>query len=100
MGRARQNKIDTIGNGLLAGVLTPLVILILFYLIRYSQITLTEYLTQLWKLNLMFKILSLCGIANLLFFFWFFRKKMDKAARGVIMGTLFYALLFLVFEIL
>lgn len=100
MGRARQKKWDTIGNGLLTGVLTPLAILVSFYLIRYSRITLSEYFTQLWNLNLVFKILSLCGIANLLFFFWFFRKKMDKAAKGVIMGTLLYALLFLVFEVL
>jgi uncharacterized BrkB/YihY/UPF0761 family membrane protein len=100
MGRARQKKFDRILNGFLAGLFIPAAIFFGIYIFRYEQIPISEYLSQLWKLNITFKILSLCGFANLLLFFWFYRNKMDRAAKGIIMGTLVYALLFLVFEIL
>lgn len=100
MGRGRQKKYDKISTGLILGLVLPLLIFFGIYWIRYEQIPVEEYLRQLWQLKITFKILSLCGFINLLVFFWFYRKKMDMAARGIIMATFMYALLFLLFEIL
>jgi len=100
MGRGRRKKYDTLSFGLTIGVSLPLMIFFAIYLIRYSNVPIGAYLEQLWKLKVTFKILSLCGFANLLVFFWFFRKQMDKAARGIIFATFLYAFLFLIFEIL
>ncbi len=100
MGRGRQKKYDKLSFGLILGIIIPLLIYFVIYFVRYSDVPVEAYLQQLWKLKVTFKILSLCGFANLLVFFWFFRKKMDKAARGIIFATFLYAFLFLIFEII
>lgn len=100
MGRGRQKKYDRITFGLTVGILIPLLIFFGIYLARYNTVAVEEYLRQLWQLRLTFKILSLCGFANLLVFFYFIRNKMDKAARGIIFATFVYALIFLVFEMI
>ncbi len=46
------------------------------------------------------KILSLAAIPNLLVFFVFIKKKQDHRARGVLIATLFIALLILVAQFL
>ncbi len=100
MGRGRQKKYDKITFGLTAGILIPLLIFFGIYLARYNEVAVQEYLRQLWQLRLTFKILSLCGFANLLLFFYFYRNNMDMAARGIIFATFVYALIFLLFEII
>lgn len=100
MGRGRQKKYDKLMFGLTLGAVIPLLIFFGIYLIRYGEVQVQDYLQQLWKLKVTFKILSLCGFANLLIFFYFYRNKMDKAARGIIFATFLYAFLFLIFEIL
>ena len=90
---------DKLSAGFFLGILAPLSIFLIIYLIRYTDIPISEYVVQLWKLKITFKILSLCGFVNLLIFFLYLKLEMEKAAKGVIMATLVYALLFLVFEI-
>jgi hypothetical protein len=97
MGRGRQKKYDKLTFGLTVGVILPLLIFFIIYLARYSEVDFLNYFQQLWKLKLTLKILSLCGFANLLVFFYFFRRKMDQAARGIITATFLYAFLFLLF---
>ena len=46
------------------------------------------------------KILSLAAVPNLLVFFVFIKKKQDQRARGVLIATLFIALLILVSQFL
>jgi len=46
------------------------------------------------------KILSLAAIPNLLVFFVFIKKKQDQRARGVLIATLFIALLILIAQFL
>ncbi len=46
------------------------------------------------------KILSLAAIPNLVVFFVFIKKKQDQRARGVLIATLFIALLILVSQFL
>lgn len=100
MGRGRRKKLDKLSAGILVGISAPLAIFLVIYAIRYSDVPLGDYLVQLWKLHITFKILSLCGFANLLIFFLYLKLQMEKAAKGVIMATLVYALLFLLFEII
>lgn len=95
MGRSRQKKYDTLANGFALGFLLPLVIFLVFYMIRYSEMPLSDFVAHLWKMKLLIKILSLCGFANLLIFIWFYRSKMDRASRGVIAATFLYALVVL-----
>lgn len=100
MGRGRRKKLDKLSAGFFLGILAPLSIFLIIYLVRYTDIPISEYIVQLWKLKITFKILSLCGFVNLLIFFLYLKLEMEKAAKGVIMATLVYALLFLLVEII
>jgi hypothetical protein len=95
MGQARQRQSDSLITGFTWGIILPLIILLLIYFIRYSEIPLTRFVANLQEMKLLFKILSLCGFANLAVFFLFYRKRMDKAAKGIIMATFVYGILVL-----
>lgn len=58
------------------------------------------YLRNVWDMKIFLKIISLCVFPNLGFFFLFYRKKYDMAARGVIMATFMYAFLVLVAKLI
>ncbi len=95
MGQARQRQSDSMTTGFWWGIILPLIILLLIYFVRYHEIPLTRFIVNLQELKLLFKIISLCGFANLAVFFLFYRKRMDKAAKGVIMATFVYGILVL-----
>lgn len=79
--------------GFFPALILPLVVFVVLYFINKKDVSLMEYLETLWHLGALLKILSLCVLPNLLLFLLFYRLKYDLAARGVIMGTLVYALL-------
>jgi hypothetical protein len=97
MGRGRQKKFDKITFELIIGAVIPQPIFLESIYFRYERSPNIRIPEQLWRLKVTFKILSLCGFVNLLIFFYFYRNKMDRAAKGIIMGTFLYALY--VFEI-
>ncbi len=96
MGTRRQQQYDTLKTGLIAGVLLPLSVFLILYLLRYASMPLGTFLIRLRELKILVKLLSLCGFANLLVFLFFYRNKMDRAARGVVAATFLYAMLVLV----
>ncbi|HNQ38187.1 MAG TPA: hypothetical protein PLX49_04345 [Prolixibacteraceae bacterium] len=91
MGEARRKKQNTLGMGLATGIILPLAIFVIFYLSRYSRIPFFSFVSQLAEMNMLVKLFSLCGFANLLAFFFFYRRQMDQAAKGVVAATFLYA---------
>lgn len=91
MQRRKRNKLDTTGVGLLAGFLLPVVIFFSVYYFSESGISFSNYLGNLWHLQALVKLGSLCVFANSAVFMGFIKLKYDKAARGVLGATLFYA---------
>ncbi len=96
MGERRRKQYDRLRTGILTGLLLPLTVFILLYLIRYSSVPFFTYLSHLQDMKILVRLLSLCGFVNLLVFLIFYRAGMDKAARGVVAATLVYALAVLV----
>ena len=92
---ARRKKNDKVSIGLGAGLVFPLFIFILIYYAKYSELSIQEYITSLWEFRVLVQILSFCVFPNLLLFLLYIRRKMDFAARGVLMATFIYALLVL-----
>jgi hypothetical protein len=88
---SNRRKNDKITAGFLAGFLLPLFIFLTIYLVRYPDVTLFRYLSELWHFNVLLKIVSLCVFPNLFIFLLFYRRKMDFAARGVLAATFLYA---------
>jgi hypothetical protein len=96
---ALKRKNDKLSTGFISGFLLPLGMLFLFYVGKYSEVDPIVFLKNLWQLKILIKILSLCAFPNLVLFLYYYRKKLDLAARGVIMATLLYAMLALIYTI-
>jgi len=96
----KQNTTDRLLVGWVIGIIVPLVFFLVVYQMKYSEMQFMVYLRNVWEMKIFLKIISLCVFPNLGFFFLFYRKKYDMAARGVIMATFMYAFLVLVAKLI
>lgn len=91
MQKRKRNKLDNVGVGMLAGVLVPLIIFFVVYLMSEKEVSFENYLKGMWRMQALVKLGTLCVLANLGIFWFFLNKKFEKAARGVIAATFLYA---------
>jgi hypothetical protein len=91
MQRNKKNKLDNNGLGLLVGFLVPVIVFFTVYFIRENGISFSNYVGNLWYLQSLIKLGSLCVFANSIVFMGFIQIKYDKAARGVLGATILYA---------
>jgi len=91
MSPRKRNRYDRLLIGWSLGIISPLIIFLIVYELKYSEMEFMVYLRNVWQMKIFLKILSLCVFPNLGFFFLFYRLKYDMAARGVIMATFMYA---------
>jgi hypothetical protein len=96
MQRRKHNTFDKTGIGFLAGFLVPVIIFFAVYLFGENEISVSDYVKNLWYLHALVKLGSLCIFGNLAVFFGFLRLKYEKAAKGVLGATLVYAFAVLV----
>jgi len=89
--RRKNNKLDNTGIGLMVGFLLPVVIFFAVYFIKERGISFSNYVGNLWYLQSLVKLGSLCVFANSAVFMGFIKLKYDKAARGVLAATIIYA---------
>lgn len=87
----KNNKLDNTGIGLMVGFLLPVVIFFAVYFIKEKGISFSNYVGNLWYLQSLVKLGSLCVFANSAVFMGFIKLKYDKAARGVLAATIIYA---------
>ncbi len=99
MGEARRRKYNTLAVGISLGFGLPLAAFIILYFVKYGHVPFSSFVVNLWEMKLLVKLLSLCGFINLLAFLYFYRKRMDLAARGVVMATFVYAMVVLLSRI-
>ena len=100
MGRGRLRKYDTFSTGFFVGIFMPSAVFLLIYLMRYGNIPLSSFISTLWEMKIFIRMMSLCGFVNLLGFLFFYRKQMDRAAKGIITSTFAFALLVLLSRII
>jgi membrane protein implicated in regulation of membrane protease activity len=84
-------KTDNFWLGLIAGIILPAFVLLIFYYSSYTYLTVPDFLRKMVFQSILFKLLSLCAVVNLGAFFFFYQTKNDKAARGVIFATMLFA---------
>lgn len=89
-------NINKLKFGFWPGMIFPVIVFLLMYVAKSKDLSLLDYLNGLWKFKILVKLLTLCVLPNLLLFLYFFRKKYDVAARGVLMATFVYAFLVLI----
>jgi hypothetical protein len=79
--------------GILLGIFAPLLAMYLFYLRNYSgKMPIKEFLLLVTDKNLLSPLLALCCLLNLGTFFLLYYLNRNYMARGVILGTMLYAL--------
>jgi hypothetical protein len=95
-----KQKYDSWKSGFLPGVIIPAISFMSFYLVRYSEIPLMEYIMFIYFRDVLSPLLSVNILPNLILFFVFIRADYLRAARGVLTATFLYAFLVLVFKLL
>jgi len=96
----KRNSYDRILTGWLIGSIIPLLIFMIMYWVKYSEMDFTIYLKNIWQMKIFLKLLSLCVLPNLGFFMIFYKLRYDMAARGVIMATFMYAIAVLIAKVI
>jgi hypothetical protein len=92
MSRRNVKPLDSLVIGFLAGFFVPLLIFFAVYIFGEQDVTFINFIKNMWKLQALIKLMSLCVFANLLVFMGFIRLKYDRAARGVLGATILYAI--------
>jgi len=87
-----KQKYDSIVLGTVLGLLAPMTVFIIYYLVGYRGMRLFSFIHYLTVGEIFLPILSLCVTINLLIFFIFIWTKRDKSARGVLQATFVYAI--------
>ena len=86
--------------GLLAGLLVPVLVMAIFYLIAFDFLSPGDFLQSLISKKKLSSVISLGVIPNLLVFFIFIRLNYLYSARGVLAATLVFALIIVITKFL
>ena len=87
---------DRLLYGLFPGLSAPFIIILLFWLFRFHDLPLSQFIHQAIALKVQFKLISV-GVffADLGLFYLFLHLNKNNASKGVILAVLIYFFLFL-----
>lgn len=87
-------KLDTFWKGLLIGVIFPMFVFFLYWLFFHNQLSFPRgFIRYLNGGSLLSSVIKMCGIGNLLLFYFGLTKKLDKFSKGIIVSVLVYVAL-------
>jgi hypothetical protein len=87
-------KLDKWWMGLLIGLLFPGLMFILYWLFFHHAISFPRrFVRYLMAGYLLSNVIKICGLGNLLIFYFGLNYKLDKFSKGVIISVVFYVLL-------
>ena len=91
---------DRLLYGLFPGLSAPFIIILLFWLFRFHDLPLSQFIHQAIALKVQFKLISV-GVffADLGLFYLFLHLNKNNASKGVILAVLIYFFLFLFFHV-
>lgn len=84
--KKKQPFLDRIIWGIVCGLILPLLIFWIYYLLKFKDIPFNIYIQNLHTYGLLFKIMSLCVLSDLPLFYLFLQFKYMKGARGIVMS--------------
>lgn len=91
-GQGYRQRFDDVKIGLAAGIIAPIIVFLLYYIIFHRHMDFFYFLKYLKDGDIFIATLSLCVIINLLLFFICLWTNRDRTARGVVMATFLYAI--------
>ena len=93
-------KKDAFITGFLPGLILPLIGFYIYFQLFFEYMGLASFIQHLQRINMIVSVLSLGVILNLVIFFFFYQKELDRSARGVIAATFVYAGLVVYYKVL
>lgn len=94
----KRSRFDSLKLGLMLGIVVPLVAVLIFYLWSFTKVPLSYFFKYTIQINALTKLISLCVIPNLLFFFLYLRKNYYLTSRGILMATFLWTIFAFVFK--
>jgi len=90
----RIQKLDKFFIGMVVGLVFPLLMFVLYWLFFHHQISFPmRFIRYLRNGYLLSNVIKICGLGNILLFYFGLTNKIDKFNRGVILSIFFYVLL-------
>jgi hypothetical protein len=87
-------KINKFWIGLATGLLFPFVVFTFYWIFFHHQISFpTRFIRYLKAGHMLSNVIKVCGLGNLLIFYFGLSKKIDHFSKGIIVSVLFYVLL-------
>ena len=86
--------------GLCLGLIGPLLGALVFYLLKFSEMPFSDFVSNALDPRMAGPLLSFGGLVNLIFFFLFIWRKKDLSARGVLLATFIYVLIVVILKVL
>jgi len=90
---------NSVWLGLVIGMLVPFTAFMIFYFVRYGDLSLPEFIKVYKNLGILTHIVSLSVIPDLLVFWGFIRKNLLRSARGVLMAAFFFTFIVLIIRL-
>jgi len=84
--------------GLITGLIFPIIVFCIYYLVKFSDVEFGKYLNSLHQYRLLFKIMSLCVLADLPVFYLFIQFKLYRSSRGMVMACFLYAFAVMIYR--
>src|ERR1044072_5084602 len=84
-------KLDKFWTGLLAGLLFPMLMFFFYWLFFHHGISFPQrFIHYLMTGHLLSNVIKICGLGNLLIFYFGLNKRLDSFSKGVILSIVVY----------
>lgn len=87
-------RLDKFWKGLVIGIVFPMIMFSLYWLFFHSQLSFPRgFIRYLQGGYLLSNVIKICGLGNLLLFYFGLNKKIDKFSKGIITSVVIYVAL-------
>ncbi len=87
-------RLDYFWKGFVFGLLFPGFVFFCYWLFTASQISFpARFVAYLYRGELLSNVIKLCGLGNLLLFYFGLNKKLDRFSKGIIASVVVYVAL-------
>jgi len=97
--KERKLQFNSVALGLFTGLVAPVLTLLIVWALRES-VSFFEFISQMQTIHMLAKLLSLCAIPNLLFFFIYIWLNKLFSSRGVLFATIMYGLVIIILKLI
>ena len=94
-------KKDNLQMGIVLGLLLPLIVFLLIYLVRFNESTLSEFLKTFAAQKGLITFFGVwCLVSNIALFTYYVNTAKDRTAKGIFAVTLLYGIGILIAKVL